>query len=59
MGNKPAVMEASSEASLSCPPELIRNIDFALDLAGKYSGKDIRKEITGTLSKVTSFITGK
>lgn len=51
-------MEATSEVLLSCPPEMIRNVDFVLDLTERYSGVDIKKKLSDILSKAATFVTG-
>jgi len=54
LGESSVAMKVSSEALLSCPPEMIRNTDFALDLVRRFSGVDIRDKIEGIASKVKS-----
>lgn len=49
-------MQADSEAAVSCTPEMIRNTDYALDLAERYTGIDLQEKLNGILGKAAAFL---
>jgi|GEM_PF-913260 len=57
-GESHVSLKASSEARLSCPPEMIRNTDFLLALFKRFTGTDIRDKIEAITSKVKSTFSG-
>ncbi|BBF41450.1 hypothetical protein lbkm_0124 [Lachnospiraceae bacterium KM106-2] len=49
-------ISASARISITCPPELIRNTDFVIDVIQRYTGQNITEVFINFFKKITDFL---